>query len=106
MIKQNIAIYSIPILYNILKELEGELNYNIIFVPNKTALDKIDFSSMLLLTEKKNLHQANVLELNFPLEISKLVEKINIQFLKFKTKENSNFSIGNYIINLNSRELI
>ena len=44
MIKQNIAIYSIPILYNILKELEGELNYNIIFVPNKTALDKIDFS--------------------------------------------------------------
>ena len=61
---------------------------------------------MLLLTEKKNLHQANVLELNFPLEISKLVEKINIQFLKFKTKENSNFSIGNYIINLNSRELI
>ena len=106
MIKQNIAIYSIPILYNILKELEDELNYDIIFVPNKAALDKINFSSVLLLTDKKNLNQVNILELNFPLKISKLVEKINIQFMKFKSKENSNFSIGNYMLNLNSRELI
>ena len=53
MIKQNIVIYSIPILYDILKELEDELNFNIIFAPNKKVLDKVDFSSMLLLTEKK-----------------------------------------------------
>lgn len=106
MIKQNIVIYSIPILYDILRELEDELNFNITFAPNKKVLDKVDLSAGFLLTDKKNLNYPNVIELNFPLKISKLIERINIQFLKFKTKKNSNFSIGDYLINLNSRELI
>ena len=46
------------------------------------------------------------MELNFPIAIFRLVEKINIQFMRFKTKENSKFLIGNYTLNLNSRELI
>ena len=45
------------------------------------------------------------MELNFPIAIFRLVEKINIQFMRFKTKENSKFLIGNYTLNLNS-ELI
>ena len=106
MFKQNVVIYSLPILYDILKELENELNYNIIFIPNKTLLDKIDLSASLLLTEKKKLNHSNVMELNFPIAIFRLVEKINIQFMRFKTKENSKFLIGNYTLNLNSRELI
>ena len=36
----------------------------------------------------------------------KLYEKINIQFIKFKSKENSNINIGKYILNINSRKLI
>ena len=35
MIKQNLAIYSIPILYEILKELETDLNYNIVCITEK-----------------------------------------------------------------------
>ena len=54
MFKQNVVIYSLPILYDILKELENELNYNIIFIPNKTLLDKIDLSSITFTYREKN----------------------------------------------------
>ena len=37
MIKQNLAIYSIPILYEILKELETDLNYNIVCITKKNV---------------------------------------------------------------------
>ena len=43
---------------------------------------------------------------NFPIKISKLIEKINIQSLKLQFNEKSEFRIGQYKIDLNSRELI
>ena len=39
----------------------------------------------------------------FPLEIEKLIEKINIQLIKQKYNFQSNFNINNYTLNLNSR---
>tara|TARA_Y200000002_G_scaffold339889_1_gene310115 strand:- start:28 stop:597 length:570 start_codon:yes stop_codon:yes gene_type:complete len=105
MIKQNLAIYSIPILYEILKELEIDLNYNIIYIPDKTKLENQDLSNFLVITEKKNFKYNNFLQINFPLKIYKLIEKINIQFIKFKSKGNSNINIGKYILNINSRTL-
>ena len=43
MIKQNLAIYSIPTLFNILKEIENELNINVSLISNKQELDKVSF---------------------------------------------------------------
>ena len=105
MIKQNLAIYSIPILFNILKELENELNLHVVSVSEKKHLEKFDLSSSLILTDKKNLEFVNLLELKFPIKISKLVEKINIKFIKIKTKEQSGVHIGRYILDLNARVL-
>lgn len=105
MIKQNLVVYSIPILYEILKELEPEFNYNVLFVDNKNSLKKIDKSEIFLITNKENINYENVIKLSFPLKISKLLEKINIQFIKYKAKENSNFLIGDFILNLNARIL-
>ena len=105
MIKQNLAIYSIPILYEILKELETDLNYNIVCITEKKKLENIDFSNFLVISEKENFKFNNFLHIHFPLKISKLIEKINIQFIKFKSKENSNINIGKYILNINSRTL-
>ena len=42
MIKQNLAIYSIPILYKILKELEKDLNYNTVYISDKKKLENKD----------------------------------------------------------------
>ena len=53
MIKQNLAIYSIPTLFNILKEIENELNINVSLISNKQELDKVSFSEDLIITDKK-----------------------------------------------------
>ena len=106
MIKQNLAIYSIPILYKILKELEKDLNYNTVYISDKKKLENKDLSNFLVITDKENFTKDNFLQIHFPLKISKLIEKINIQFIKFKSKENSKINIGKYILNVNSRMLI
>ena len=81
MIKQNLAIYSIPILYKILKELEKDLNYNTVYISDKKKLENKDLSNFLVITEKENFKKDNFLQIHFPLKISKLIEKINIQFI-------------------------
>ena len=105
MIKQNLAIYSIPILYKILKELETDLNYNIVYISDKKKLENHDLSNFLVISEKENFQFNNFLQIHFPLKIYKLIEKINIQFIRFKSKENSNINIGKYILNTNSRTI-
>ena len=46
--------------------------------------------------------------MNSPISIkfSKLLEKINVEFLKKKFNEQSNIDIGFYKININSREIV
>ena len=105
MIKQNLAIYSIPTLFNILKEIENELNINVSLISNKQELDKVSFSEDLIITDKKNLNFINLLEVNFPLKIKVLIEKINIKLIKIKTKEQAEILIGNYVLNQNARTL-
>ena len=105
MIKQNLAIYSIPTLFNILKELENELNINVSLISNKQELDKASFSEDLIITNKKNLNYINLLEVNFPLKIKVLIEKINIKLIKIRTKEQAEILIGNYLLNQNARTL-
>jgi len=105
MIKQNLAIYSIPTLFSILKEIENELNINVSLISNKQELDKVSFSEDLIITDKKNLNFINLLEVNFPLKIKVLIEKINIKLIKIKTKEQAEILIGNYVLNQNARTL-
>lgn len=106
MIKQNLVIYSIPNLYNVLKELEEDLKFNLFFVSDLKELSKLNNLEFLILSSKKNFNYQNNLYVNFPIKISKLIEIINIEYIKLKTKINSNHSIGSYVLNLNSRELI
>ena len=42
---------------------------------------------------------------NLPINISKLLEKINIEFLKLQFNSQSEVKVSNYTINLNSREM-
>ena len=52
-----------------------------------------------------NLDSQFVLE-NIPIKISQLVEKINIEFLKLQFNSQSKVRLKEYIIDLNSREII
>ena len=105
MIKQNLIIYSNPILYEILKEIENEIEYNVEEFLSDKQLSGEESSQNIVLTNKKKGKILNSIELNFPLKVSKLIEQVNIQFIKLKTKEKASLSLGEYEIDLNSRLL-
>jgi len=106
---QNLIIYNNNPLYNILKELELYINFKIFFINSQKSLfDKIrNFNNFLIITNKKYLEINNQFILDeLPINILKLVEKLNTEFLKLQFNNQSEIKIKNYIINLNSREML
>jgi DNA-binding winged helix-turn-helix (wHTH) protein len=108
--KQNlIIIYKFKSLYNILEELSLDLNYNVVFASDVDALNSkvANLKSYLIISSKIYLNISNQIILNnTPINILKLVEKINTEFLKIQFYNQSELKISNYILDLNSRELI
>ena len=106
---QNLIIYKFSSLYHILEEIGLDLNFNIIFVDNENSLNEqvSNFNNYLVISNKKNLNISNQFFLDkVPINIFKLVEKINIEFLKIQFSSQSQVKVNNYIINLNSREML
>ena len=106
---QNLIIYKFKGLYQILDELNSDLNINVISLDNEKSLkEKIKhLNSFLIISNKKYLSLNNqfILE-NKPINIFKLIEKINIEFLKYQFNNQSDFKVGSYVIDLNSREIV
>ena len=109
MITQNLIIYKFNSLYHILEELGLDLNFKIISADTKDSLKKkvINHNNSLIIanTKHSDIGSHFVLE-NSPINISKLMEKINIEFLKLHFKNQSQMKVNNYNINLNSREML
>ena len=106
---KKLIIFNFKELYHIFKELSLELNFEIIEISNEVILNKdIELISNYLIISKDNeLNFKNQIIIeNFPIKFSKLVEKINIEFLKIQFSNQSQIKINKYIINLNSREMI
>ena len=109
MITQNLIIYKFNTLYHILVELGLDLNFKIIFADTKDSLEDklINHNNSLIITNSKYVDIGNHFVLdNSPINISKLIEKINIEFLKLQFNNQSQMKVNNYNINLNSREMI
>ena len=106
---QNLIIYKFTILYHIFEELSLDLNFKISFVDNEKSLkDKVkELSNYLVISNKKNLDFDNQFFLeNTPIKISKLIEEINVEFLRLQFNSQSQVKIKNYTIDLNSREIL
>ncbi len=106
---QNLIIYKFNSLYHILEELSLNLNFNISFVDSEKSLnDKlINLNNYLIISNRKYPEISNQLILNNkPINIFKLLEKINIEFLKQQFNIQSHVKINNYTIDLNSREML
>jgi hypothetical protein len=105
---QNLIIYKFKSLYHILEELGLDLNFRIISVDSKISLYERSKSlkNYIIISNKKYLDLDNqfILE-NIPINISRLVEKINIEFLKIQFNSQSHIKLNNYTIDLNSREM-
>ena len=106
---QKLIIYKSKSLYHILQELSLDLNFKTSFIDNEKSLkEKVkNLSYYLILSNKKYLNFNNqfILE-NKPIKISKLLEKINIEFLRLQFNSQSQVKLKRYTIDLNSREII
>ena len=136
MIKQNINIVDVPILYNILEEIKENLSFKIenftkpddflnFFNEDKsknknffiiTTISNKDFFINKIKLERKNIfflcqknlkvdinHNYNVFK--YPINIYNLIEKINIQLIKYKYSFQSKIRVKNYSLDLNSRTI-
>ena len=106
MVSQSLIIYKFSSLYHILEELSLNLNFKIIYLDNENLLnEKIkNLYDYLVISNKKNLNLSNQVYLdNKPINISKLIEKINIEFLKLHFNNQSYVKINNYNIQTQNR---
>tara|TARA_B100002051_G_C16526582_1_gene530493 strand:+ start:148 stop:711 length:564 start_codon:yes stop_codon:yes gene_type:complete len=106
--KQNLIIYDFTELFSILNEIKNILNFNILNVSKNefSELELDDLNNFLIITKNKipNLENQIILN-NYPLKISKIIETININFLKNKFNQQSDIDLGFYKLNLNSRKI-
>ena len=115
--KQVVNFVQLTKLYNILNEIKNFLYFDI-----KNYSNKDDFFQDLnknnslhqstIITNSienfkpntKNIDMRNILVFeNFPIQLNKIIDQINIQLIKQKYNFQSKISIKNYNLNLNSR---
>lgn len=112
--KSYVIIYNQKSLFDILDEIKENLNFDLIQINSLEELEnfkrKYHLNNLIFLTNNKEMHNKTGLkELIIekrPYELLKLVEKINIFLLKNKYATQSKFNIKNFILDINSRELI
>jgi len=106
---QYLIIYQFTSLYEILKELEFDLNFKIIQALNDKSLNdaiKSQKKKYLIITKKKLSSFNNQYVPNdLPIKLTKLMENFNIEFLKQQFSNQSELNINNYLLNLNAREI-
>ena len=103
-----LIIYEYQILYQILNEISESLNFEII-QSNSNDLKKLKYNTKnnYLVISKKKIEgvKNNLIVEDLPIKFEKLIEIINIKFLKNKFLDQSHIKIGEYNLDLNSRKI-
>ena len=103
-----LIIYEYKNLFEILNEIAESLNFKILYC-DKKEYDQIKFDpkiNYLTISQKKMTGINNHLILSdLPLKLEKILEIININFLKNKFINQSSIKIGKYNLDLNSRKI-
>ena len=82
-----VIVYQFTPLYQIMKEIEQDLNFSVVQILNVRDLNNLikENDNYSIVTNKTNIANTNQLILDkFPLKISEINEKLNIYFLKKK----------------------
>ena len=117
MIKQNVYIINYNSLYEILYEIKENLSFNIIKFENEDNFISnfnLDTTNSLIISKPINklLINKKITELfllnisDFPIPLSKLLELINIRFIKLRFNYQSKIEIKGYQLNFNSKFFI
>ena len=105
---QNLIVYRFNLLYQILKELEEDIHFRIIEISDEKSLTNQikNLNNYLIITKKQILKLNNQFILSqLPIKIFKMIEKLNIEFLKQQFVEQSQVIINDYTIDINAREM-
>ena len=113
MSKSVVNIIDFPVLYNVLFEVKGFLNFEVINYENENVFLEIikkenSIKNYTIVTKtflnNKNINQKSIIYLdNKPINFFSLIDKINTNLLKQRFSFQSNINIKNYSLNLNSR---
>ena len=102
---KTLIIYKNKTLYNILNEINDVINFKVEYVDSK-YLNFEESRNLIVLTSEKDSKITNKLVIDFlPIKLKKLIEKINITFLRQEYNFQSNINIGKYELDLNGRVL-
>ena len=106
--KQSLLIYNFEALFQIINEIKDNLNFEI-FSISKQEIDNVSqskFGDFIILTKEDLNINNQILINNFPYKLNKLIEVINVNFLKNKYNQQSEIFIGEYKLDTNSRKII
>ena len=108
MIKKTLFVYNSLNLFKILNEIEENLHFEIRYIDKKN-FKKINFEeceNYLIISTNIDEKIKNCVTIDkLPKKITKLVEILNLNFLKIQFKNQSEHKIGKYILDLNSRKI-
>lgn len=103
--KQYLIIHNYPALYDILDEIKSKLSFNIKKIDDDDLI-KQKYNYNYLIISNLSLKIENQIKIEeAPIEIAKLIDLLNISFLKKKIEFQKDIKIGNYTFNFNSRKL-
>ena len=103
---QILIIHNFPILFTILNENKSILNFEIENVNNDKINEYSEKKNLLIISGEKNLIAEKQIKISqYPINFLKLVEIININFIKNKFNQQNKIQVGKYYINLNSRTM-
>ena len=102
---QTLVIYDFKILYETLNELESHINFSFIHINKLADLNFKNLNNYLVISGKKQNIENQIIIDQYPIEINRFIELVNINFLKKKYNQQSEIDIGTYKLNLNSRKI-
>ena len=117
MSKQVVNFVQLTVLHNILNEIKNLLSFDVQNYPSEEEFLKdlnknnslgkstiITNSNVKFKAASVNIDKRNILVFdNFPIQLNKLIDKINIQLIKQKYDHQSKIRIKDYNLNFNSR---
>ena len=105
---KKIIIYQYETLFNILSEISDCFNLSLIQT-DKENIDELTKgleNDFLIISKEKVYDFKNQLQIDkLPIKIEKLIEKINLKFIKNTFNSQSDIPVGRYKLNLNSRKI-
>jgi len=102
--KQYLLIYNYPALFNIFNELKHILGFDVKNLSENDFKKKNYINDLIISKDYLNIDNQILID-KFPIELERLIDILNISFLKKKIEVQKDIKIGRYLFNYNSRRL-